>query len=81
MDILFFLAVAAVLAILWFRGNLFACVFLSLPVGTGGVFGIFLASAANTASDRTFGAWMIVASAVALAAIWLPRYYQLYRGI
>lgn len=78
--ILIFMAVATALIILWAGGNLFACVFLSLPPAVGGVLGVFMASAANTASDRTFGAWMLVASAVALGIIWFPRQYLLHRG-
>ena len=42
MHILFFLAVAAVLIIWWFNGNLFACVFLSIiPVEEPVVGGFF----------------------------------------
>jgi hypothetical protein len=80
MHILFFLAVATVLIILWFQGNLFACVFLTLPAAGGGVLGLFMAGFANTLSDRNFGTGMFVASVVALGIIWLPRQYLLRRG-
>lgn len=80
MHILIGLVIATVLIILWLQGNLFACVFLTLPAAGGGVLGLLLAVIANTMEDRNLGAWMIVASAAALAAIWVPRQYLLHRN-
>ena len=79
MEILFFLAVATVLIIWWFNGNLFACVFLSIiPGGAAGV-GFLVAIFASNGEDRVSAAWCALAGAIALGIIWLPRYVRLQR--
>ena len=64
MHILIGLAVATVLIILWAQGNLFACVFLSIPTGLGALFFI---------SDTPVIGLICV---LLLAGIWAPRYYR-----
>ena len=63
MHILIGLAIAAVLIIMWSHGNLFACVFLSIPTGLGLLFFI---------SDTPVIGLICV---LLLAGIWAPRYY------
>ena len=71
MEILFFIAVAAVLVILWFRGNLFACVFASLPTAAAGAVGLIIA--ANDNPKACF--WIFFATTITLGIIWAPRLY------
>ena len=74
MHILFFMAIATVLIITWFTGNLFACVFLSL------VPGVFLLLCvvelfAGSMSGVT-GIWAFACIGL-LVAIWAPRHFRL----
>ena len=68
MHILFGLAVATVLVIGWFAGNLFVCVFLSLPLGA--IAAVFLL---QTPSN---GLWALVFAAL-VAGVWMPRYLRI----
>jgi uncharacterized membrane protein (UPF0136 family) len=74
MHILFFLAVATVLIIWWFHGNLFACVFLSLPVGAAFFAG--LAMLGDKDIPVAGGVLLATVSASVLVGIWAPRYYR-----
>ena len=72
MHILIGLVVATVLVIGWACGNLFACVFLSLPVGALGLYSmLFINTGAGLAG--------VLACAAVLCGIWGPRYYQRHR--
>jgi len=68
MHVLFGLAVATVLIIGWGYGNLFACVFLSIPV----TLGLLVFIAQTPASPG----WAL-ACGMLLAAIWAPRRMRL----
>lgn len=78
MEILFGLAIATVLAIGWFYGNLFVCVFLTLGSLCGSSLGILLVATAThrDSTDATFGWWLILATVVALGIAWAPRRYR-----
>lgn len=65
--VLLCLAIAAGLLIAWFHGNLFANVFLSLPVVALGAIGF----------GQQYGQ-LIAGCFVALAVIWLPRLLRTY---
>ena len=62
------LVIATVLVMGWAGGNLFACVFLSLPVGLAAII------CALQAKQDMWGAF--VACLVILAVIWLPRHIR-----
>ena len=63
------LALLTVLALGWFAGNIFVCVFLTLPI-----VGLMLLFA--TGGGPAVGTWELGFGAV-LVAIWLPRYIRL----
>jgi len=70
MEILIGLAVAAVVLIGIFRGNLFACVFLSIPVL---IATLVLGSGNGPAAGHWFlGGWVL------LFCIWLPRLVKMF---
>jgi hypothetical protein len=71
MHILIGLVVATVLAIGWACGNLFACVFLSLPVGLLAI----IYGATSVDGSRT---GPVVLCLSILVAIWLPRTFIRY---
>ena len=70
MHILIGLAVATVIIILWARGNLFACVFLSIPIGL-----LMLLMIADT-GDGLKALLSAMVCAGLLAVIWVPRYWR-----
>jgi hypothetical protein len=76
MHILIGLLIATAVIILWAQGNLFACVFLSIP--TAGAMLIF------AFQDRTGSpngpVWALVCAAL-LAGIWAPRYWRLHQTV
>jgi hypothetical protein len=65
MAILFGLVIAALAVIGWCYGNLFVCVFLTLP--------LLIASGACASDHQTFGA---VAFLSMILAVWLPRWIR-----
>jgi hypothetical protein len=69
--ILIGLAVATVLIILWASGNLFACVFLSIPPALGLL--IFMLQDARGSPNHWVWA---LACAFSLAGIWAPRLFR-----
>lgn len=71
MHILIGLAVATVLIILWAQGNLFACVFLSIPTALG----LLLFAVQDAARSPDHVTWAFVCAAL-LAGIWAPRYWR-----
>ena len=79
MHILIFMAVATVLIIWWFNGNLFACVFLSIIPGGSRWGGFFSGDIRQQRGDRVSAAWFALAGAIALAVIWIPRQVRLQR--
>ncbi len=74
MEILIGLAIATVLVIGWAKGNLFACVFLSLGLLLGALF-----SAVIMFSGQDWGAILFVICLALLAGVWGPRYYYVRR--
>jgi hypothetical protein len=69
MHILIGLVVATVLVIGWAAGNLFACVFLSLPTGALGLYSLLFI---NTGA----GFLGVLACAAVLCGIWAPYGYR-----
>ena len=69
--ILIGLAVATVLIILWASGNLFACVFLSIPAGLG----LLIFTVQDARGSPNHWIWALACAAL-LAGIWVPRYYR-----
>ena len=66
------LVVATVIIIMWARGGLFACVFLSIPIG-GGLL-VFVLQVPSGGSPNA-PIWALVC-ALLLAGIWAPRYFR-----
>ena len=71
MEILIGLAIASVLVLGWFYGNLLACIFLTLGSLCIGGFGLILADNHHPEA----GAWITMASLALLCITWAPRYY------
>jgi len=76
MHILLFLAVATVVVMLWARGALFACVFMTLPLAALGIASLVTIGQPGGAGAGAVG---IIASVGLLAAVWAPRYLR--RGL
>ena len=66
------LTIATVIIMLWSRGTLFACVFLSIPTGLG----LLLFTVQDAARSPGHMTWALVC-AVLLAGIWAPRLFRL----
>ena len=71
MHILIGLAIATVLVIGWWHGNLFVCVFATLPIS------MFMAAVLAGGPDPNHQSIVLfMLSLGALVLVWLPRYLQ-----
>jgi hypothetical protein len=67
--ILIGMGVAATLIILWVQGNLFACVFLSIPPALG----LLIFTLQDGTNSPNHVDWAIACLAL-LAVVWMPHY-------
>jgi hypothetical protein len=72
------LAIATVVVVGCWRGNVFACVFVTLGALLPGGFGLLMLFAPNP-DAHTWGSAVVMASFVIGAGVWLPRYIRAER--